>query len=146
MSDTVIAPIELEDGTVIYMEATRLAPSRAAESRSGDVSGTFATDSNGGGWGRSGDVSGDQKVPEIPKGSINTVLKGVEQLAKAVAETAEKSNAFEIAVEFGIELGVDTNGTLTSLFVKGTGKANMKVSLKWSHASKRTVETDAPTG
>ena len=47
-------------------------------------------------------------------------------------------SALEASIEFGLELSIKTDGTLTGLFVKGDGKASMKVALKFSSALKQT--------
>ncbi len=71
--------------------------------------------------------------------SFKAIMDSVAGIAEAVSTTIEKTKALEASVEFGIELSVKTDNTLTGLFVKGDGKASMKVILKFSSSSKETI-------
>ena len=46
-------------------------------------------------------------------------------------ETLKKIGPQKATLEFGFEIGIQ-NGQLTGFFVKGGGKANMKVTLEWA--------------
>lgn len=59
---------------------------------------------------------------------LNDTLEGI---AGALAATLQKVKPQKASVEFGLELAVDS-GKLTSVLVKGAGKANLKVVLEWS--------------
>ncbi|MGW4060007.1 CU044_2847 family protein [Amycolatopsis sp. NPDC004747] len=48
----------------------------------------------------------------------------------AVLSGARKVKPAKVAVEFGCEVGVES-GQLTAILVKGTAKANVKVTLEW---------------
>ena len=46
-------------------------------------------------------------------------------------DTLKKVSPKKTTVEFGVEIGAEA-GHLTALIVKGTGKANLKISMEWS--------------
>lgn len=76
------------------------------------------------------DLGGRREVAEdaTPRfeSALDTVRAMSSQIYQAMAEL--KPQRFE--VELGFELGVES-GKLTALLVKGTGKANLKVTLEW---------------
>jgi hypothetical protein len=76
------------------------------------------------------DLGGRHEVDEgiVPRfeGALDTVRAMSSQIYEAMA--ALKPQRFE--VELGFELGVES-GQLTALLVKGTGKANLKITLEW---------------
>jgi hypothetical protein len=57
---------------------------------------------------------------------VPTIVAVASQL-RAALENAAPTKA---SVEFGLELAVDS-GKLTALIVKGTAKANLKITLSW---------------
>lgn len=69
----------------------------------------------------------------------NFGLEGFTQSIGAVAETVSdavmsglrKVQPGKVIVEFGCEVGMDT-GNLTAILVKGTAKANVKVTVEWT--------------
>ena len=91
-------PVTLENGAIIYVEATRF---------SGEE-----------------DVAFDVLLFE----EVATAIEGI---AATVTAALQKVRPHKATVEFGLELGVES-GKLTSLLVKGTGKANLKIVLEWS--------------
>lgn len=52
-------------------------------------------------------------------------------IADALQASIEAAKPKSASVEFGIQIGVDS-GNLTALLVKGTGTANLKITLTWS--------------
>lgn len=52
-------------------------------------------------------------------------------IASSVVKSLESVRPKKAVVEFGCEVGLES-GKLTAILVKGTGKANFKVSLEWS--------------
>lgn len=63
--------------------------------------------------------------------SFDGVTKAIEGMLGALWDTLRKVRPQKATVEFGFEAGIQ-NGQLTGIFVKGTGKANLKVTLEWS--------------
>lgn len=51
-------------------------------------------------------------------------------IASSLVESFEQIRPKKAVVEFGCEVGYES-GKLTAILVKGTGKANFKVSLEW---------------
>ncbi len=62
--------------------------------------------------------------------SFDGVIGAIEGIAMAVQQALAKVKPKKATVELGLEVGVEA-GQLTALLVKGTGKANLKVSLTW---------------
>lgn len=59
-------------------------------------------------------------------------------IADAVTSAVARVAPDEAEVEFGIDVGVES-GQLTSLLVKGTAEATLKVRLLWKHGSGATT-------
>jgi hypothetical protein len=62
--------------------------------------------------------------------SLDAVRRAIEGVAALVRETIDQAKPDKASVEFGLELGLES-GQLTALWVKGSGKANLKVTLSW---------------
>jgi len=62
---------------------------------------------------------------------IQGVQEAIEGIGRIVVGALDKLGARKASAEFGIEVGLES-GQLTALWVKGTGKANLKVTLEWS--------------
>lgn len=58
------------------------------------------------------------------------VTDAIESIAQDLQAVLVKVKPKKASVEFGLEVGVES-GKLTALLVKGTGKANLKVTLTW---------------
>ncbi len=58
------------------------------------------------------------------------ITDAVEAIAGAMTKTLDKVQPKKASVEFGVEIGVES-GKLTTLLVKGSGKANLKITLEW---------------
>ena len=79
-------------------------------------------------------LHGEEQVSvSLPK--FRDLSEAISEIAHSVAAAvaAVKPDGFE--VEFGIDATVDS-GALTALLVKGSGTANIKVTLKWGKLSK----------
>jgi len=103
-----MVPIELPNGSLIYAKVAA-GPKTGLASREQLVA--------------------DHEL-SLPKHKIDGIMKSIEGMAGAMAELIEKVAPHEATVEFGIEIGSDSGG-LTALLVKGTAKADLKVSLTW---------------
>lgn len=75
-------------------------------------------------------LGGDEKVgfEALP---FEQVLPAIEGIAQSLAATLEKVKPQEASVELGLEVGLES-GKLTAMLIKGSGKANFKVTLKWT--------------
>lgn len=79
-----------------------------------------------------GSVAGEQERRiALDVHSFDGVLDIVEGMAGAVWDTLKKIAPDKASVEFGVEVGLE-NGQITGLFVKGSGKGNLKITLEWS--------------
>lgn len=58
------------------------------------------------------------------------IFDAVEGIAQAVVTTLQKVKPRKASVELGLEVGLES-GHLTALLVKGTGTANLKLTLEW---------------
>lgn len=61
---------------------------------------------------------------------FENVRSALEGIAGAVLKTIEKVKPKKAVVEFGVEVGIES-GQLTAVLVKGSGKANLKITLEW---------------
>ena len=74
-------------------------------------------------------LGGEERVAfGIPP--FQEVTDTVEGLAKALVTTLKKVKPRAASVEFGVQVGIES-GKLTALLVKGTGNANLKITLEW---------------
>jgi len=55
----------------------------------------------------------------------------VSAIASTIGAKLSQAKAKKAVVEFGVEFAAEAGG-LTALLVKGTGKANLKITLEWS--------------
>jgi hypothetical protein len=78
------------------------------------------------------DLGGSKDVADLEKIlPFKEVTDTIEVVAKAVLATLHKATPDKASVEFGVEVGIES-GKLTALIVKGTGTANLKITLEWS--------------
>jgi len=61
---------------------------------------------------------------------VAEIFDAVEGIAQAVVTTLQKVKPRKATVELGLEVGLES-GHLTALLVKGTGTANLKLTLEW---------------
>lgn len=69
------------------------------------------------------DVSFDLK-------NFQPVADAIEGVVQAIAVPLQKVKPKKATVKFGMELAVES-GKLTAMVVKGSGKANLEISLEW---------------
>jgi hypothetical protein len=106
MPETVTVPVNVSskaDSPKVYFEATQLGP-----------------------------VEADAEV-EVSRDEfdLNDICETIGHVATAIGSKLEQLKAKRIVVEFGVEIQAEA-GHLTALIVKGTGKANLKVTVEWS--------------
>ena len=75
-------------------------------------------------------VRGEQKIA-AKSFDFKQVASSIESIVDAIKGSLEKAKAKKTSVEFGLEIGVES-GQLTALIVKGSGKANLKITMEWS--------------
>jgi len=75
-------------------------------------------------------IHGEEKVASKPF-DFQQVGSSIESIVDALKSSLDKAKAKKATVEFGVEIGAES-GQLTALIVKGSGKANLKITLEWS--------------
>ena len=75
-------------------------------------------------------VRGEEKVA-AKDFDFTQVSKSITSIVNALKSSLESAKAKKATVEFGVEIGAES-GELTALIVKGSGKANLKITLEWS--------------
>jgi hypothetical protein len=66
--------------------------------------------------------------------SFDGITDVIEKLAGTIVKTLEKVKPDKASVEFGLEIAVES-GKITAFLVKGTGTANLKITLEWDKGS-----------
>lgn len=79
-------------------------------------------------------VRGEVAVSAGRLPEFNQVISTIEGIAEEMNQLIKRVQPQEATVEFGVEIGVES-GKLTTLLVKGSGKANIKIKLKWGEVS-----------
>src|SRR5438445_7423991 len=64
------------------------------------------------------------------KYSFDEVNRTIEAVAKELQATIAKVSPKKATIKFGLEISAETTG-LTARIVKGSGKANLEISLEW---------------
>ena len=62
--------------------------------------------------------------------SFESVIAAISGIGLAVRAGLERVRPTKASVELGLEIGLES-GQLTALLVKGSGKANIKITLQW---------------
>ncbi|GAC1378035.1 MAG: hypothetical protein NVS4B7_00240 [Ktedonobacteraceae bacterium] len=75
-------------------------------------------------------LGGEERIADIGPISFADVTDTVEHIAQPMVTMLKKIKPSRGSVEFGIQVGVES-GKLTALLVKGTGSANLKITLEW---------------
>jgi hypothetical protein len=77
---------------------------------------------------RSVDPEADIGIGDIL--SFQGMVDSIEAIAASMTAALAKAKPDKATVEFGVDIGVEAGG-LTSLIVKGTGKATLTITLQW---------------
>lgn len=75
-------------------------------------------------------IHGEEKVA-AKDFDFQQVSETVSSIVDNLKATLDKAKAKKASIEFGLEIGVES-GQLTALIVKGSGRANLKITLEWS--------------
>ena len=62
--------------------------------------------------------------------SFKGVTDAIEGVAEAITDSLEKVSPNKASVKFGLEIQIEQGG-LVAAIVRGTGKANLEVTLEW---------------
>jgi len=63
--------------------------------------------------------------------SFSDITAALEGITTALKGTLEKAKPQKATVKFGLEASIES-GKLTAAIVKGSGKANLEITLEWS--------------
>jgi hypothetical protein len=74
-------------------------------------------------------LGGDQLIG-INLPAFNDISSAVAGVASSILSTLDEVKPRKAIIEFGIEVAIDS-GKLTAIIVKGSGSANLKVTLEW---------------
>ena len=75
-------------------------------------------------------LGGEEDVSVTDALNFSEVTNAIEAIANSVTETFNRVKPKKAQVEFSLKVGIES-GKLTTLLVKGTGEANLKVTLEW---------------
>jgi len=75
-------------------------------------------------------VAGGREPVLAGKPSFTDVTEALEGIAQSITAVWEKVKPSKASVEFGIQIGIES-GKITAMFVKGTGSADLKVTMEW---------------
>lgn len=98
-------PVRLDDQTIIRIEATRL---------------------------KGGEGEEDYIGVQLP--SFEDITNTIKSISKSIVAVWNEVQPSKATAEFGIEVGFEP-GNVTALLVKGSGKANLKITLEWEQNS-----------
>lgn len=73
------------------------------------------------------DISNNKVVLEYEKFSMS-----IEKIALQTLEPLKKLDAKKVTLKMGLSLGIESGG-ITAMIVKGTGNANIEVSIEWEN-------------
>ena len=73
---------------------------------------------------------GRQEVGSLGSLPFEQVTDLIGEIANQIGKTLEKAKPKKASVELGIEFGIK-DGALVALIARGSGKANLKISLEW---------------
>jgi hypothetical protein len=105
MDETKTVPVTLSNDAKIRIEVTDLRGPEDSERSVADV------------------------IPDI---HFSDVMHSIEGIAAEMGGILRRVGPTKAGIEFSIEVGLES-GKLTALLVKGSGKANFKVSLGWDN-------------
>ncbi|MGR3277615.1 CU044_2847 family protein [Acaryochloris marina NIES-2412] len=71
--------------------------------------------------------------------SFQGVTNAIEGVAEAITESLGKITPNKASVKFGLEIQIE-QGSLVAAIVRGTGKANLEVTLEWEKSTLPKLE------
>lgn len=64
--------------------------------------------------------------------SFRAVSKAIAKMAQLVATPIQAVKPTKATVKYGVDVGIE-QGSLVAAFVRGTGKANLEITLEWEN-------------
>ena len=80
-----------------------------------------------------GDPNPERKVGVGAKIPFDGVADSIDAISGRIVDALERAKPEKATVSFGLDVGVEA-GQLTSMLVKGSGRATINVTLEWSSA------------
>jgi Trypsin-co-occurring domain 1 len=87
---------------------------------------------------RRGDTNVSLQRSEEPF-KLEDVQSAIEGIGELVVNALKHLAPRKVTAEFALEVGLES-GKLTALWVKGTGKANLKITLEWGGDDSKAVK------
>ncbi len=84
-------------------------------------------------------LRGEEKVSAKKILSFEDVTDAIEGIAAMIAKPLQQIKATKTSVKLGLEVAMES-GQLTTLIVKGSGKANLEITLEWEQKDIPTPE------
>ncbi len=78
--------------------------------------------------------------------SIDGFKQRIKSLSQDLRDSLEQAKPTKVTIEFGLTLTTDNEDTLSAIFVKGSGEANLKVTLEWENKPAPTQSDPQKTG
>jgi hypothetical protein len=107
-SSPTFVPVNLDDHTILRIEATQL-----------DTG-----------------VVGEGYIASVELPSFQQVIDTIKSMSKQLMTMWNEVQPSSASVEFGIEVGFEP-GNLTALLVKGSGKGHLTITLEWTKESSK---------
>jgi hypothetical protein len=87
------------------------------------------------------DRGGPKEVGILESIPFEQVTEILGQIAQRIGDSLERIRPNKACVELGVEFGLE-NGQLVALIARGSGKANLKVSLEWDRPESKAGSLD----
>ena len=76
--------------------------------------------------------------------SFKTVTDSIQAIASAITESLEQVKPTKASVKYGLEIGIE-QGSLVAAIVRGSGKANLEISLEWERQDIERTNNESET-
>lgn len=80
-------------------------------------------------------LGGEEQVGFRENFTFESITKNIEAISDHLLMAVKAVKPNKATIEFGVEFGVES-GQITSFLVKGTGNANVKITLEWEERTK----------
>ena len=83
------------------------------------------------------DLLGGEEDVAFTSLPFREVTQAIEGVAESLVNTLKRVKPQRASVELGVSFGIES-GALTAVLVKGTGNANLKITLEWGDSISQT--------
>ena len=81
-------------------------------------------------------IGGHKDVASLNIKPLLEISEAIEGIVQAVSAPIQKVKPKKATIKFGLELAMES-GQLAAIIVKGTGKANLEITLEWENPSSK---------